>query len=121
MQPLSEIEQQLQDSIRAVEAYTQENPHVFNTNKLSRRIRSDLRYIQQLLLEPEQEVTWARWQVRQLVYRWFGGWCFAPPRLLQLQACQQICAPPTCNHTKICVSQSALLALQPSLPAWLHC
>jgi hypothetical protein len=79
MQPLSEIEQQLQDSIRAVDAYTQENPHVFNTSKLSRRIKSDLRYIQQLLLEPEQEVTWARWQVRQLVYRWFGGWCL--PRL----------------------------------------
>jgi hypothetical protein len=68
-QPLQEIEQQLLDSIAAVQDYQKGHPHVFNLNKLTRRIRSDLLYIRHLTTQPLQELTQSRLQVSRLCSR----------------------------------------------------
>jgi hypothetical protein len=65
-QPLQDIEQELLDSISAVQLYQQRHPHVFNLNKLTRRIKSDLMYIRQLAIQPAQQLTESRLQVGML-------------------------------------------------------
>lgn len=63
-QPLQEIEQELLDSIRAVEDYAQGNPNVDNVGKLTRRIKRDLAYIRALAAQPPAQLTETRWQAR---------------------------------------------------------
>lgn len=61
---MQEIEQELLDSIRAVEDYAEGNPNVDNVGKLTRRIKRDLAYIRTLAAQPPAQLTETRWQAR---------------------------------------------------------
>lgn len=110
-QPLQDLEQQLIDSISAVQAYQQDHPHVFNLQKLSRRIKSDLQYVRELSAQPAAQLTQTRLQVGATVWnltgvRWAGTCVLKPHNTVS--TCSTLCCETGCVAG--CCQQSAWLS-----------